>query len=318
MLMNNNSVSVIICTYQRKIWVEDLLLSISQQTVSPLEIIIVDSTKVKIDYILPKDLEINVIQSSVIQLTYQRNLGVRSSKGEIILHLDDDTFLDKDFIEKILEVFENDIEKKIGAISGYVTNQWGKISSIQSPTLKGFKYLGIYDGNFLPGSISPSGISIELNTLNPFSGVKQTDFISGCSFAVRSNVYKNYKHPEIINGYGGEDKVFSRMIAIEWELCVCGDAQLEHYSAPGAARPNGYIHARSSGIFHILMQKKYGIIPNSTIRLRIYYFFFSLRMYAIACGMFITIVKLKKSIKWFLRASGYMAAALSSADICDE
>ena len=106
------SVSIIICTYKRQKWVEGLLESLSEQTETPREIIIVDASPEKIDYSIPKELEINLIKSDKMQLTYQRNLGVKAASGNIILHLDDDTYLEKDFIEKILEVFECDLEKK--------------------------------------------------------------------------------------------------------------------------------------------------------------------------------------------------------------
>ena len=84
------SVSIIICTYSRQKWVENLLVSISEQTVMPDEIIIVDATPEKIDYSIPKGLEINIIKSDKMQLTYQKNLGLDITTGDIIFFLDDD------------------------------------------------------------------------------------------------------------------------------------------------------------------------------------------------------------------------------------
>jgi GT2 family glycosyltransferase len=245
-----------------------------------------------------------------MQLTYQRNLGVEAANGDIILHLDDDTSLETDFIERLLEVFENDTEGAIGAVSGYVTNQWGDTHVIPKTRLKIFRWLGIYDGNFAPGSISSSGVFIELNALKPFTGLKRVDFISGISFAVRSAIYEKYDHPDVIKQYGGEDKAFSCLIAKEWGLYVCGDAKLEHYSASGGARPKNFIHTKSSVEIHIYIQAKYSS-NKSTIRLRMYFLLLSLWMYTIGILGLVTIVKAKKSLTRFARASGYLSGAIS-------
>jgi len=294
--------------------VENLLVSISEQTVMPKEIIVVDSTPEKLNYSTPKSLAINFIKSDKMQLTYQRNLGVDIAGGDILLHLDDDTYLEQDFIEKILKVFEGDTEKKIGVISGYVTNQWGLSEYKPALMMKLNKWLGIYDGDFSPGSVSPSGIFIELNQLKPHAGVHRTDFISGCSFAVRKEIYNKYRHPEKINKYGGEDKTFSRMIAGDWEMCVCVDAKLQHFSAEGGARQTNYSETKSTVKFNLFIQKNYGKLSQSTIRLRLYYIVSALRMYMIAWLLVMSLIKLKKSIKWFNRASGYMIGAISRVD----
>ena len=312
------SVSIIICTYKRQKWVENLLVSISEQIVMPKEIIIVDASHEKLNYSIPKELEINLIKSDKMQLTYQRNLGVKAASGNIILHLDDDTYLEKDFIEKILEVFECDLEKKIGAVSGYITNQWGLCEYKPGFILKLCKWVGIYDGDFPPGSVSQSGVFIELNNLEPHTGFHRTDFISGCSFAVRSDVYKKYNHPEIINKYGGEDKTFSRMIANDWEMCVCGDAKLQHFSAEGGARQTDYSETKSTVKFHLFIQKNYGRSNQSTLRLRLYYILGALRMYMISIIMFMSVVKIQRGLKWFMRATGYLVGAISLLKLKNE
>jgi GT2 family glycosyltransferase len=310
-----NSVSVIICTYRRQKWVEDLLESVSKQTVLPIEVLIVDSTPDTIDYTLPQGLRTDLIKSDVMQLTYQRNMGVRAAKGEIILHLDDDTYLRPDFIEQVLKVFLADEAKTIGAVSGYVTNQWGISELAPEISLKWFQRLGIYDGDYAPGSISPSGIFVELNALQPFKGIGKTDFLSGCSFAVRAEVYNNFQHPEVINKYGGEDKIFSRMIAGDWELYIAGDAELEHYSAPGGARQSNYKETKSTVKFHLYAKKIYGKNDSNTTKLRLYYILSALRIFGISMLMFLSIVKFRKSKIWFMRSVGYLSGALSRVDI---
>tara|TARA_B100002052_G_C15875059_1_gene596573 strand:+ start:1486 stop:2427 length:942 start_codon:yes stop_codon:yes gene_type:complete len=305
------TISVIICTYNRKKWVEKLLVSISEQTKKPKEILIIDASIDVIDYAIPKTIDVNIIKSNKIQLTYQRNIGVGISSGDIILHLDDDTYLKPDFFDSIYRFFNDNNNKNIGAISGYVKNQWGLKKYNPDKFMRFIKWLGIYDGDFSPGSVSPSGLFIELGSLEPQIGFYKTDFISGCSFAVRREVYDEYKHPEHINKYGGEDKAFSRMIAPNWEMGICFDASLDHYSAPGGARQTNYSETKSTVKIHMIIQNMYGIKGSSTLRLRLYYVLIALKLYIISVLMFISIYKIKKSFRWFMRASGYLVGAIA-------
>jgi len=312
------SVSVIICSYQRHKWVEKLLVSIAEQTVQPTEIIIVDASADTKYYTSPRNLKVNYIQSGKMQLTYQKNLGLDVATGDIIFFLDDDLLLEYNFVEETLKVFRDDEVRNIGAVSGYITNQWGTGSSDPGIFLKLIKLLNIYDGDFSPGSVSPSGIFIELNTLQPFSGIKMVDFVPGGCVAFRKEVFEQYLPPLVIDKYGGEDKTFSRMIATDWQMCVCGDARVQHFSAGGGARPSHFSHTKSAAGVNLYIQRYYGISNPSILRLRLYYILNAFRMYVISIAMFISVVKTRKSVKWFLRASGYLGGALSPVDISNE
>ena len=311
-------VTLIICTYARKYWVDNLLVSISEQSIVPTEIIIVDASPEKIDYSIPNGLEIRIINSDKMQLTYQKNLGLDKATGDIIFFLDDDLLLDENYIEETIKVFDEDADKKTGAVSGYITNQWGISSGNPDLILRIAKFLNIYDGDYSPGSVSPSGVFIELNWLQPFSGLKKVDFVPGGCTAFRKEVFDKYRPPLIINKYGGEDKTFSRMIASNWKMCVCGDARLQHFSAPGGARQTHYSETNSTAKFNLFIQKEYGKLNHHTFRLRLYFLFVAIRMYLISILMFLSLVRIRKSTKWFLRASGYIGGILSTVDIKSE
>lgn len=302
--------SVIICTYNRLEWVNNLLTSISLQKIVPDEVIIVDASKDNNNYTIPKNINASVIKSDKKQLTYQKQLGIKKSKGELVTFLDDDTYLDANYFKNILDVFSKDKNKQIGAVSGYITNEWGILSKKSDWFMKLLKQINIYDGNFNPGSISDSGVFIELNELKPFTGIKRVDFVPGGCTSFRKEVFENFMPPLKIRKYGGEDKAFSRMVVKEWGLYVCGDAKLEHYSAKGGARQTSYSHARSSVLYARIIQKEFGANTNSTFKLRLYFIFFALRIYFISVMMFISVIKVKKSYKWFMRGSGYLVGAL--------
>jgi len=302
--------SVIICTYNRLEWVNNLLISISLQKIVPDEIIIVDASKNNNNYKFPKNIKAIVIKSDKMQLTYQKQLGIKKSNGELVTFLDDDTYLDVNYFKNILDVFNKDKNKQIGAVSGYITNEWGMQSEKSDWFMKLLKLINIYDGNFKPGSVSDSGVFIELNELKPFAGIKKVDFVPGGCTSFRKEVFENFMPPLKIRKYGGEDKAFSRMIVKEWDLYVCGDAKLEHYSAKGGARQTNYSQSISTVMYCCLIQKKFGINTNSTFKLKLYFIFNALRMCLISVMMFISVIKIKKSYKWFMRGSGYLVGAL--------
>jgi hypothetical protein len=58
--------------------------------------------------------------------------------------------------------------KPIGAVSGYITNQRESLKRTPDKSLKLYKWLNTYDGDYSPGSVSPSGIFIKLNAMEPF------------------------------------------------------------------------------------------------------------------------------------------------------
>jgi len=306
----NKRVSLIICTYDRKQWVEPLLESIARQTVAADEVIIVDASPMEIHYATPPDQNIILIRSDVAQLTYQKNSGLDAATGDFIFFLDDDLLLDEHFIEAILKAFEQDAEGKVGAISGYITNEWGHATVKPTLLMKTMKFLQIYDGNFEPGTVSPSGVFTEFNGLAPFTGCRKVDFVPGGVTAFRKEVFINYRPPLFVTNYGGEDKALSRMIANEWEMQVCGAARVQHFSAAGGARKTLYDHRRSRVLIMRKIQKYYGTVYQGTGKLRLFYFLQALRMMFISIIMLLSFRKRASGKKWFESALGTMAGSI--------
>ena len=305
----NHSLSVIISTFKRKEYVNQLLISISKQTILPNEIIIVDSSNENISYDYPVGLNIKKVSSEFAQLTYQRNLGVQNAICDLILHIDDDVILEDDYIENILDTFNNFNE--IDVVGGYIINEWNKSDFKNDIVLRFLNYLGLVKGSLLPGYFSCSGIFIELQGLNKNLGTYKTDFISGTSFAVRSRVYKKYKHPENINKYGGEDKVFSRMISKDFQMVINTHARLKHLFAQSGNRDNDYTSYKNTVRFNIYIQKNFPKIVSSTIVLRSYYFLIGIQMMAIGFLGFFIGVNFSKNFARIKRGSGFLSGSLS-------
>ena len=105
-LEDNNSVTVIIPTLKRYPYLRQLLNGLREQTVPPLEIIIIDQT--------PKDLQDQMLLNDFADLPLKlilqdepgqcssRNAGLAKAKGDYILIIDDDDEVEPDLIEKHL------------------------------------------------------------------------------------------------------------------------------------------------------------------------------------------------------------------------
>lgn len=112
------SVSVIIPCYNQAKLITETINSVMNSSLLPLEIIIVDDGS--------KDDSITVIQqltrgNTLIRFFQQENSGpsvarnyaIRKAKGNLILPLDGDDLISKDYIEKAVEVFKKDSDVKV-------------------------------------------------------------------------------------------------------------------------------------------------------------------------------------------------------------
>jgi len=119
--MSNKLVSIIVVEGGAKNYLPSLLDSIKQQTYSHLEIKLIDNSLDPIfsQKILKRYPTIDIYQSQKnIFYCQALNIGIRKSKGDFILCLNDDVILDQRFIKEALSAFE--IDHKIGMVSGKI------------------------------------------------------------------------------------------------------------------------------------------------------------------------------------------------------
>jgi glucosyl-dolichyl phosphate glucuronosyltransferase len=115
------TVSVIIPTKDRSADLARTIETLLQQTVQPLELIIVDQSaeptftrKIKIPTVYIHD-------PTLSGLTAARNNSMKVARGDIWLFLDDDVLLEPDFIEKMLEAYDTNVTGVSGIITNYST-----------------------------------------------------------------------------------------------------------------------------------------------------------------------------------------------------
>jgi GT2 family glycosyltransferase len=248
-------ISVIICTKNRVQELINCIESVIYQSVSPDEIIIVDASDtnkahLKIKEKFNQDSRIKYIHSTCqSHLSADRNTGVRNSSGDIVLFLDDDTMLDKDFIKKMVEVFEKDSEKKIGGVMGNVVNTdtpktfWKKLrANLHLLITRIFLLPTTGDGKFR-SSGCPSFITGA-------EEIKNVEFLSGCCMAYRKEVFKDLKFDEDFPELYTDDEDFSHRVSLKYRNVYTPYAKLIHKLSPigsaSARRASQYIRSRKT------------------------------------------------------------------------
>ena len=121
-------VSVVIPTYYRSHELAELLDSILEQTVKPMEVIIVDDTPVDAVRQLVEG-HIITARMANVDLVYienpkerstsiARNIGAKMAKGDVILFLDSDVILHPRYIQGLLKTYKEHPE--VVAIAGWI------------------------------------------------------------------------------------------------------------------------------------------------------------------------------------------------------
>lgn len=107
--------SVIICTKGRSDFVEKCLDSLKKQTYKNFEILVVDTGSKETKRVCKK-YGVIYIEERRSGRCLARNVGIENAKGEIIFFFDDDTYLERDYIEKILENYKNESVAGAGGV----------------------------------------------------------------------------------------------------------------------------------------------------------------------------------------------------------
>jgi GT2 family glycosyltransferase len=105
----NPLISIITVNYNGKKWLKSCFDSLLAQTYRNFEIIVVDNASVddSVEFIKKNYPSIKIVKSkNNLGTAGGNNLGEKHAKGEYILLLNNDTYVEKDFLEKFIKAFE--------------------------------------------------------------------------------------------------------------------------------------------------------------------------------------------------------------------
>lgn len=204
-------ISIIMPVYNVKDYIRKAVLSVINQTYFNIELILVDdgdtykSTEIVTD-LIENDDRIKLIKRTNGGLSAARNTGLEFCKGEYVLFLDSDDFIEKDLVEKVLHTAEknnSDIvvfgyntincstNKMIACSEFKITNAKGCLSAQYIPTSFlsdiGFAWNKLYKTEYLKENNlkfeeGTSLIEDIIFNKNAFEKTNNIDFISGCYY----------------------------------------------------------------------------------------------------------------------------------------
>ena len=245
---NKIKLALIIPTKNRPKEITRLLLSIRDQSVKSVQIIIVNGGSICLKQVLQDftDLNINYLTSN-LSLTLQRNLGIKFLLPTIthVGFLDDDIFLKKWTLEKMLS-FWLGVPSDIGGVGFNITDGIlrGPINFLKWP---------FFTGNKQIGRILPSGYN------TPYCPAKKNcyvDWLFGGATVWRREVLDEFKFDEWYKGYAFlEDVDFSYAVSKKYKLIVLAEARVRHLSAQDL-RVGRYVFGRHQIINRYYFVKK--------------------------------------------------------------
>ncbi len=328
--------SLVVCTYMRPQPLLDLLESVKIQTRYPNEILIVDGstneeTKAILTFNVFENLQYCLVEANQRGLTKQRNLGVSkvSSGSEIICFLDDDTVLEKNYFEEIINAFASDAN--IVGVGGVAINEnfWTKKDpSVSYNPKKHYEfegyvypeglrnivrnYLGL-QSNLPPGRMPEYSHGKTCGF--PLTGkIYEVDLLVGMSFAFKKSIFKHIGFSTYFEGYGlYEDADFSIKAQRFGKNVMTTKAQLSHFHNP-AGRPNQYRYGKMvvrNGWY--VWRLKY---PNPSIVAKFKWHAITLVLAGIRMLNIVTTNKRKEALTEFLgRMIGWFSLFLSKPNI---
>ena len=256
--------TLIVCTYMRAKPLLKLLKSVTEQTLYPNEILIIDgSTNQETEIVLKENSFENLkyfkVENENRGLTKQRNFGILRLDGtsDIVCFLDDDIILKPDYFEQLISAYT--IYPEALAVGGYIINEvnWKKASTKSNPNKFYFdgwmrsepsrfklrRKLGLQPDTS-PGFLPTFSHGRSIGFLPPSSKIYEVEQIMGGVSSYKKEIFKTLKFSSYFEGYGlYEDTDFSLRLAKLGKLYVNTKAQLYHYH-DGSGRPNKFKYGK--------------------------------------------------------------------------
>lgn len=161
-------VTIIIPAYNEEKDIKDVLDSIMKQnyTRSKLETIVIDDKSTDKTAEIVSKYDVKMIKGKHEGVGAARNLGIKKAKGDIILFVDADQILDKNYVKEIVKPFK---DKKVGGVSGmeYLWNESSLLAKLSY--LK--KRLGYETANLIPLGAVKKDVIKKVGYMSPKYGM---------------------------------------------------------------------------------------------------------------------------------------------------
>jgi GT2 family glycosyltransferase len=213
--LQGDKISIVIPTYNRVDDLKDVLFSILKQTRLPTEVIIADdSENFRTEDLIDQLRKSFSSKGAVLKYSHNtkrssssaaRNRGMKYVTGHIVLFLDDDVILSKDYIEEILKIYKT-YPNAVG-VQGDVINT-PKLENLRLRLRNHLRRIFLlYCLEKDKCRVLPSGANTYTTPINK---VIQCQWLQGCNQSFRFEVIRNSTYDETLKRYAfSEDVDFS-------------------------------------------------------------------------------------------------------------
>jgi len=227
-MKNEVKFSVVIPTRNRFIPLTNLLNRIFDQSLLPVEIIIVDSSDMVQSTYGKIDSSIRYIHTNEKSAAKQRNIGMANvnSDTQFLFFLDDDTNPNSTYFESMLGTL---LSVNAIGVSGLAINSKKNERTKPSGLAGALKKISFLDSK-IDGKVLASGVGIPVRDIQ--SGIVEVEWLIGCSCWDYQKI-KMLKFEDDFKGYSlGEDLIFSVNARKLGKLFVNTNIILDHTELP--------------------------------------------------------------------------------------
>lgn len=116
MISNSTRVSFVIIAYNEEDTIANCLEAITKQTIKPSEIILVDNNSDDATIKIAQEFKVTIVREKEQGVMKARLTGLNAAKGDIIIAIDADTIIPKDYVRVILDTFN---DEAVNALTTY-------------------------------------------------------------------------------------------------------------------------------------------------------------------------------------------------------
>ncbi len=239
-----HTISILISTKNRFNDLKECVVSLLAQSIRPDEVILVDAG----DTNKSREMVEKLLMDTGISLTYHRqdviagkirktmawNRAVKTALGDIIVFLDDDVVLEKDYLSQLLKAYrENTIPGVVG-VMGYTKNPHNEkqispmLSSLKKSLYKCFLLYRDDGGGRMQSSGFPAYSSAK-------DAIIPVEVMPTCNMSVKKEVFEEFAFDEWFHGYSyQEDDDFTYRVSRNHKFLYTPFAELTHKTSPTA------------------------------------------------------------------------------------
>ena len=232
-----NIICFVIATKDRPKELRKTLKSLSEQTIKPYEVVVVDGGEKRVENICKNIQRLNIryLNHRPPSASIQRNIGIGivNKDCDFIGILDDDIVLKEKAVEFMM-AFWKTADKNVGGAAFNLMNH-PAIYAEKYKTMRVTEKLGLYSKK--GGKVTDAGFQTLIGNVKRN---KFVDWLPSTAVIYSKRVFEDFLFDEWYKGYSYlEDLDFSYLVGKKYKLAVVADAGYFHYPAPWG-RGSGY------------------------------------------------------------------------------